>query len=376
MSQSNQMSGKYIVCSSCGHDRNKLGSLVCSACGDSLVSSQSNEDSESKKKPIKIGSKNKVNTLISTGSVALLIVGGLGFYGLFRPMNSQFQAEAETEEIIAQNTPKLSGLLRYWSPPCNEDLVSNHVAKALSNSGRFKILKIDIGTQGAIEALRKGNISVAILEKAPFHGEEMKAKKLGYKVKKKPISLDGVAYIVNRGKTGVKSLTVAQVEKIYRGQITNWKQVGGYDLVINPVLLSGKGRNSLTLNFNYKLNPNTEFVDNRKVAIREFHKHEGGLFYTSATLAAKEKGVDIISLENEDGEIVSPVVEVAGKKQPNRQAFVEGRYPHLRTLIAVWLEGENSDEQEIVDGVTGFLASTEGQKLVKKKGFVPLYIPL
>lgn len=376
MSQSNQMSGKYIVCNSCGHDRNRLDSLVCGACQESLISSHSNENAESKKKPIKTGSKNKVNTLISTGSVALLMVGGLGFYGLFRPMHSQFQAEAETKEMIAQNTPKLSGLLRYWSPPCNEDLVSNHVAKALSNDGKFKILKIDIGTQGAIEALRKGNISVAILEKAPFHQEEIKAQKLGYKVKKKPISLDGVAYVVNEGKTGVKSLTVAQIEKIYRGQITNWKEVGGKDLLITPVLLSGKGRNSLTLNFNHRLNPHTEFVKNRKIAIREFHKHEGGLFYTSATLAVKEKGVDIISLENEDGEIVSPVIEVAEKKQPNRKAFVEGRYPHLRTLMAVWLETENSDEQEIVEGVSGFLASPEGQKLVRKKGFVPLYIPL
>ena len=41
------------------------------------------------------------------------------------------------------------------------------------------------------------------------------------------IGVDGVAVIVNNA--GVKNLTTEQIAKIYSGEITNWKDVGGYD---------------------------------------------------------------------------------------------------------------------------------------------------
>lgn len=41
------------------------------------------------------------------------------------------------------------------------------------------------------------------------------------------IGVDGVAIIVNNA--GVKNLTTEQIAKIYSGEITNWKDVGGYD---------------------------------------------------------------------------------------------------------------------------------------------------
>lgn len=44
------------------------------------------------------------------------------------------------------------------------------------------------------------------------------------------IGIDGVAIIVNNA--GVKNLTTEQIAKIYSGEITNWKDVGGNDKAI------------------------------------------------------------------------------------------------------------------------------------------------
>ena len=48
------------------------------------------------------------------------------------------------------------------------------------------------------------------------------------------IALDGIAMIVN-DKSGVSNLTLEQVKQIFKGEITNWKELGGEDLEISCV---------------------------------------------------------------------------------------------------------------------------------------------
>jgi len=48
------------------------------------------------------------------------------------------------------------------------------------------------------------------------------------------IAIDGIAVIVHP-ENGVKDLTVDQLRKIYTGEITNWKEVGGKDAKITVV---------------------------------------------------------------------------------------------------------------------------------------------
>ena len=48
-----------------------------------------------------------------------------------------------------------------------------------------------------------------------------------------PIALDAFIFIANPGNP-VKSLTKKQIQDIYMGNITNWKEVGGSDAKINP----------------------------------------------------------------------------------------------------------------------------------------------
>lgn len=50
-------------------------------------------------------------------------------------------------------------------------------------------------------------------------------------MKKTQIAIDGVVFITNKGNP-IPALTIDQIRKIYNGNITNWKDVGGSDAAI------------------------------------------------------------------------------------------------------------------------------------------------
>lgn len=266
-----------------------------------------------------------------------------------------------------------TGVIRFWGPPCSAELMLERVAKALNQDNNFKALWTNMDSRDAISELIDKQTSLVLHEKSQFPQHQERAREQGTRLEGIPYAVDGIAYIVNDKIRAASYLTIEQLEKIYRGEITNWKEVGGEDMIIKPILLSGLGRNSLFLNFKGKLNPNMIYVQDRKKAIPALHENPGALFYTSATLAVAEKNVQIISLQNSEGAIVPPVVD----NQPNQKAFAEGSYPQLRTLFAIYRnESENNKEGKMVKTFVNYLTSPEGQSMVKDAGFVPLYIPL
>ena len=354
---------KYRVCRDpdCGYKNNLLNQQKCAMCGESLITDPNLVAAvETEKKTIGKGSKNKRNLIIAAIALSL---AGLGVYNRTLPV--VIQAEAPTE------LP--SGTLRYWGPPCSERLMSQKIARAVSNSSHFNILRTDVDrNRDAIAELIDKQISLVLHEKAQFPQHLAKAKAKGVELKGIPYAVDGIAYLTNAKIDNIDYLTLEQLEKIYRGEITNWKEVGGADVTIQPILLSGLGRNSLFLNFKGKLNPNNIYVKNRKTAISALKENPGALFYTSATLAPLEKNVQIIPLQNEFGDIISPVIG----DRPNQQAFKDGSYPQIRTLFAIRRKDDRDREYEMVTSFIDYLTSPQGQVIVKENGFVPLYQPL
>ncbi len=351
----------YKVCHSpnCGFKKNPPKERNCIMCGESLISTSTDKKAvENNKKPIGKVNKNKRNIVVAA---MLLSVAGAGFYNLTRPVN-----------LKAESTQELpTGVLRFWGPPCSEKLMHKAIAKELNKKNKFTALKTDVDSREPPEELIDRELSLILHEKWGFPHHRQKAAKKGIKLKGVPYALDGIAYIVDKKLQVAPHLSIKQLEQIYRGEITNWKEVGGEDMIIKPILLSGLGRNSLFLNFKGKLNPNMIYTQDRKKAIKDLHKNPGALFYTSATLAVAEKNIKIIPLKNKEGAIVPPVVD--GK--PNLTAFAKGVYPQIRTLFAIYRE-EDSKEGEMVKLFLDYLTSPEGQEIVKKANFVPLYIPL
>ncbi|MCH5349990.1 MAG: substrate-binding domain-containing protein, partial [Oscillospiraceae bacterium] len=68
----------------------------------------------------------------------------------------------------------------------------------------------------------------------PISADQKKAaEEKGIELEMIPVSAEGFTFVVN-AKNPVDSLTQEQIRKIYSGEITNWKEVGGNDAAIIP----------------------------------------------------------------------------------------------------------------------------------------------
>lgn len=84
------------------------------------------------------------------------------------------------------------------------------------------------GTGVGISALLDKTTDIAMASRSIKFSEKMKAKAAGEELVEVPIAYDALAVVVHPSNP-VKQLTRKQLEDIFRGKITNWKQVGGDD---------------------------------------------------------------------------------------------------------------------------------------------------
>ena len=84
------------------------------------------------------------------------------------------------------------------------------------------------GSGVGISALLDKTTDIAMASRSIKFGETMKAKKLGEDLTEAIIAYDALAVVVHPSNP-VSRLTREQLEGIFRGKITNWKEVGGED---------------------------------------------------------------------------------------------------------------------------------------------------
>ena len=93
-------------------------------------------------------------------------------------------------------------------------------------------VEIDVqftGSGAGIQAVMSGSCDIGLSSRDL---KEDEAKTLDAKV----VAIDGIAMVVNPENT-VSDLTIDQIAKLYKGEITNWSEVGGADA---PVVLIGR----------------------------------------------------------------------------------------------------------------------------------------
>ncbi len=81
------------------------------------------------------------------------------------------------------------------------------------------------GSGSGIQAVSEGRCDIGLSSRALKDDEKASG------LKETIVALDGIAIIVNP-QNPVKDLTLEQIAKIYTGEITNWKDVGGEDAEI------------------------------------------------------------------------------------------------------------------------------------------------
>ncbi len=88
-------------------------------------------------------------------------------------------------------------------------------------------------THASFEKLIDGQVELILVARSISRDEKAVANEKGVTLIEKPIAKDALTFMVNNDNP-VSDLTIEQIQKIYTGEITNWKEVGGNDSIIHP----------------------------------------------------------------------------------------------------------------------------------------------
>ncbi|MDZ4167546.1 MAG: phosphate ABC transporter substrate-binding protein [Coriobacteriia bacterium] len=211
------------------------------------------------------------------------------------------------------------------------------------------------GSGTGIAALLNGTVDFAHSSRDIKDEEIADAESKGMNIVEHKVAIDGIAVIVNPA-NGVEDLTMDQLGQIYRGEITNWKDVGGVD---KPIVLLSRDSSSGTY----------EFFKEEVVGKDSEYAAAAKLLPSTQAIVdevvANDAGIGYIGLGYLTDEV--KVVAVDGVKA-SVPAAADGSYPISRYLY-MYSDGEPAG---VMAAYLDWILGPEGQQLVVDEGFVPL----
>ena len=215
------------------------------------------------------------------------------------------------------------------------------------------------GTGVGISALLDNTTDIAMASRPIKFSEKMKIKSAGEDVAEIVVAYDALA-VVAHPSNPVKQLTRQQLEDIFRGKITNWKQVGGDDrkiVVYSRETSSGTYeffKESVLKNKNYMASslsmPATGAI------IQSVSQTKAAIGYVG--LAYVSPRVKTLSVSYDGKHYAAPTVENATNKT----------YPIVRPLYYYY----NVKKKTEIDPLIQYILSPDGQDIIKKSGYIPV----
>ena len=310
--------------------------------------------------------KKKVVANIITIVICLVIVA-LGYvaYKYFTNTNDlknqnepeQVEEKISTEPLYTdKNYPKVDGSTA--TAPLAEAFEANFKGK--------KIDEVNVEhskTHKAYEKLINKELDL-ILVTSPSEDEEKLAEKSNVELEVTKVVNEGFVFFLNKNNP-VDSLTVEQIQKIYSGEITNWKEVGGndeeiiayqrpknsgsqtgmLDLVMKDKKIKDAPKEDIAMSMSDIIDAVSNY-DNKESAIGYSYYYYANTMYLS----------DEIKLLKVDG------------VEPNNDTIKNGEYP---ILTAYYIVNRKDDISSEAESLKENMLSTRGQKVAEEAGYVP-----
>ncbi|HPG40160.1 MAG TPA: phosphate ABC transporter substrate-binding protein [bacterium] len=224
------------------------------------------------------------------------------------------------------------------------------------------------GSGVGIAALISNTIAVANSSREIKSSEVTAAKENGVVPTEIVLGIDGLSVVVNAD-IPVNNLTVEQIGAIFRGDISNWNQVGGPNKNIS---LYGRQPSSGTYVFfqefvlgNKNYSPKMKQMNGNAQIIEGIKADKSAIGYVGVGYVFDDKGNVMEGLKvltvskDKNSEPVTPLIAENVKS---------GKYPIARPL----LQYTNGKPQKHVKDFIAFELSAEGQKIVEDMGFYPV----
>lgn len=287
----------------------------------------------------------KIDRLVRLGLVAMLTLGAAGLTG----------CGASDADGAGRADSALSGTVNVAGSDTMVNL-ANVWAEAFMDANPDVDIAVKGGGSGnGIAALINGSVDLANASREVKDEEEQQAQAKGVDIVETAVARDGIAVIVNAA-LPVEGLTVEQLGKIYRGEVTNWKQLGGPDEAI--VLLS---RDSSSGTY--------EYFKEAVVGKDANYAKSAKLLASNQAIVDEVKGnaaaIGYIGLGYENAD--TKVLKVDGVAA-TVETVTDASYPLSRELY-IASDGQPSG---LLATYLDWILGEEGQKVVAEQGFVPL----
>jgi phosphate transport system substrate-binding protein len=222
------------------------------------------------------------------------------------------------------------------------------------------------GSGTGIAALINGTCEIADHSR-PWKEKEINlAKQNSVEPRRFIIAVDGLSVVVNENNS-VKDLTMEQIGAIYRGQIKNWKEVGGPNKSIS---LYGRQSNSGTYVFfqehvlgNKNYSPDMKRMNGNAQIVEGVIQDKAAIGYVGVGYVYDQrsgtvrKGLRVLKVAKDGNSAAySPL---------DKAAVDTGKYPVARPLF----QSTNGKPTGAILDFIKFETGPEGQKIVEREGF-------
>jgi len=241
----------------------------------------------------------------------------------------------------------------------------------ISKRGKVRVTVGIGGTGGGFKKFCRGETDFSNASR-PILKEEMEiCRQAGIKYLEIPVAFDALTVVVNPQNTWVKTLTVADLKKMWepaaQGRVTTWKQVRA-EWPAERLMLFGPGADSGTFDYfteavNGKAKASRgDFTasedDNTLVQGVENNKSALGYFGFAYYAAHKDK-LRAVAIDGGKGPVA-----------PSLEAVTKGTYNPLSRPLFVYVKESSLKRPEVLEFVQFML--TQGSELVAEVGYLPL----
>lgn len=176
-----------------------------------------------------------------------------------------------------------------------------------------------------------------------------------------PIGREAFVFFVHKDNP-IEDLTIEQLQKIYSGEITNWKEVGGSDEPIAAFQRNeGSGSQSMLIRF-------MEGKPIMEAPTEMVNSFMSGIVEQVADYKSRSNSIGFSYRYYLEGIIQNPDIKLLRINgiAPSIENIKNGSYPVITPLYAVTYEG---NEKENVTRLIEWVLSEEGQELIEKTGY-------
>jgi phosphate transport system substrate-binding protein len=227
------------------------------------------------------------------------------------------------------------------------------------------------GTGGGFKKFCRGETDISNASR-PILAKEMEAcKQAGIQYIELPVAFDALTVIINPQNTWAKSMTVAELKKIWepaaQGKITKWNQVrqGWPDA---PLKLFGAGSDSGTFDYfteaivGKSKSSRGDYTgsEDDNVLVQGVSRDKNALGYFGYAYYAANKGkLKSVGIDGGKGPVL-----------PSEQTVINGTYQPLSRPIFIYVNAKAASKSDVKQFVEFYL--NNAPKLVKEVKYVPL----